>query len=166
MTVLITLTLAGVDSGPFDLYSSNDGFTTPFETNVAKIDLIAGYSSALVPDYTATIRVQSKGDCINYVDIPVLDNTTTTTTSSSSTTTTTSSSSTTTTTTTVAGTCYNFLAQTNSSGSVDFLTCNGTPQTINLGGGSGPDDVYFCAQPETVTTTGAVDISIIGPCLE
>ena len=80
MTVLITLTIAGGSSGPFDLYSSNDGFTVPFETNISKSDLISGYESSLVPDYTVTVRVKSKGDCINYTDIPLQHTTTTTTT--------------------------------------------------------------------------------------
>jgi hypothetical protein len=103
MTVLITLTTAGTDSGPFNLYSNLDGFISVFESGVAKIDLEAGYPSSLVTDYTTTIRVMSTSSfCLNYVDIPV-ETTTTTSTSSSSTTSTssTSSSSTTTTTTTI-----------------------------------------------------------------
>ena len=79
MTVLITLTTAGADSGPFDLYSNLDGFVSAFETGVSKAALLAGYSSASVPDYTTTIRVKSNGVCINYVDI-LLESTTTTTT--------------------------------------------------------------------------------------
>ena len=88
MTVLITLTVAGADSGPFNLYSNTDGFVAAFETGVSKSALLAGYSSALVPDYTTTIRVKSNGICVNYVDI-VLENTTTTTTTVAPTTTTT-----------------------------------------------------------------------------
>ncbi len=81
MTVLITLAVAGTDSGPFDLYSNLDGYTSAFESSVARIDLIAGYASALVPDYTTTIRVKSNGIlCTNYVDIDVTLITTTTTT--------------------------------------------------------------------------------------
>jgi len=79
MTVLITLTTAGTDSGPFDLYSNLDGYTSAFETGVSKASLLAGYSSALVPDYTTTVRVKSNGLCLNYVDI-ILESTTTTTT--------------------------------------------------------------------------------------
>lgn len=93
MTVYITLTTAGTDSGPFDLYSNLDGYISAFESGVSKASLLAGYSSALVPDYTTTIRVKSNGTCVNYVDI-VLENTTTTTT-------TTVAPSTTTTTTTI-----------------------------------------------------------------
>jgi hypothetical protein len=78
MTVLITLTVAGADSGPFNLYSNTDGFVSAFETGVSKSALLAGYSSALVPDYTTVIRVLSTGDCTNYIDI-VLDEPTTTT---------------------------------------------------------------------------------------
>lgn len=93
MTVLITLTTAGTDSGPFDLYSNLDGYSSAFESGVSKSALLAGYASALVPDYTTTVRVKSNGTCVNYVDI-VLENTTTTTT-------TTVAPSTTTTTTTI-----------------------------------------------------------------
>ena len=79
MTVLITLTVAGTDSGPFNLYSNTDGFVSAFETGVSKSALLAGYSSALVPDYTTIVRVKSDGVCVNYVDI-LLESTTTTTT--------------------------------------------------------------------------------------
>ena len=89
MTVLITLGIAGTDSGPFDLYSNNDGYTSAFESGVSKAALLAGYASSLVPDYTVVIRVRSNGElCTNYVDIPVIDTPTTTTSTSSSTTTT------------------------------------------------------------------------------
>ena len=90
MTVLITLTTAGTDSGPFDLYSNLDGFTSAFETGVSKSALLTGYSSALVPDYTTTIRVKSNGVCLNYIDIILESTTTTTTTIVGPTTTTTS----------------------------------------------------------------------------
>jgi hypothetical protein len=46
MTVLLTLTTAGTDSGPFDLYSSSDAYTVPFETNISKALLVAGYTSS------------------------------------------------------------------------------------------------------------------------
>jgi hypothetical protein len=87
MTVLITLTSSGDDTGPFSLYSNVDGFVTPFETGITKAALDAGYSSSLVPNFTATIRVKSTGACTNYTDVPVLGTTSTTTTTSSSTTT-------------------------------------------------------------------------------
>lgn len=94
MTVLITLTVAGADSGPFNLYSNTDGFVSAFETGVSKAALLAGYSSALVPDFTTVIRVLSTGACVNYIDIlleSTITTTTTTTTQSPTTTTTTTS---------------------------------------------------------------------------
>lgn len=72
ISVNILLTLAGLQTGPFDLYSDLDGFTTPFETNVSKDALLAGYISNIVPLYTQILRCQSvNGDCPNYIDIPV-----------------------------------------------------------------------------------------------
>jgi hypothetical protein len=80
MTVLITLTVAGADSGPFNLYSNLDGYVTAFESGVPKASLLAGYSSSLVPDFTTIIKVLSTGQCTNSIDI-VLDEVTTTTSS-------------------------------------------------------------------------------------
>jgi len=81
MTVLITLTTAGADTGPFNLYSDLDGYVTSFEEEVSLFDLQAGYASSVVPDYTTTIRVRSMNAlCTNYVDILVETTTTTTTT--------------------------------------------------------------------------------------
>jgi hypothetical protein len=90
-TVLITLTVAGTDTGPFDLYSNVDGYLSAFEAGVSKASLLAGYTSVLVPDAATTIRVKSTSAlCTNYVDLPIsLTTTTTTSTSSTSTTTTT-----------------------------------------------------------------------------
>ena len=80
MYVLITLTTAGVDTGPFDLYSDADSYATPFETGVAKSALVAGYGSSSVPGTATTIRVASTGTCTNYVDLGIAGITTTTTT--------------------------------------------------------------------------------------
>lgn len=107
MNVLITLTTAGVDSGPFNLYSNVDSYVTAFQTNVAKSLLVAGYTSTVVPASTTTVRVKSTGVCTNYVDLYITGSGTTTTTTTSggggtTTTTTTGSSPTTTTTTTLA----------------------------------------------------------------
>ena len=89
-TVTITLTSAGSDSGPFNLYSNVDGYTTAFAFSVPKASLLAGYTSIVVPDLTTTIRIMSVGICTNYIDVNVSGITTTTTTSTSTTTTTTS----------------------------------------------------------------------------
>ena len=92
MIVLITLTTAGADAGPFNLYSDTDGFVTAFASGISKATLLGGYLSSAVPDGTTSIRIVSTGTCTNFIYIPV-EGTTTTTTSSSST----SSTSTTTT---------------------------------------------------------------------
>ena len=69
MTALITFTSLGTDTGPFSLYSDTDGFISPFETGVSKASLLAGYSTALVPDFTSVVRVKSEEGCLNYVDV-------------------------------------------------------------------------------------------------
>jgi hypothetical protein len=71
ISVIITLTTAGSDTGPFDLFSNTDSYNTAFATNVPKSSLVAGYATSAVPDGTATIRVKSKGTCTNYVDLAV-----------------------------------------------------------------------------------------------
>lgn len=86
MTALITLTTAGADSGPFNLFTNVDSYVTAFAIGVTKASLVAGYSSAVVPDGATIIRVKSTGACTNFIDI-TLSNVTTTTTSSSTTTT-------------------------------------------------------------------------------
>lgn len=130
---IITLTTAGEDTGPFDLYSNIDGFTLAFETNVAKPDLVSGYLTALVPDGTSTIRVKSSGVlCSTYVDLAAPASTTTTTSSTSSTTTTTSTTTeapTTTTTTTAAPTIatVNIGANLSSDISINSVSVNSVP---------------------------------------
>lgn len=157
MTVLITLTLAGSDSGPFNLYSNLDGFTTPFETGVSKASLESGYSSISVPDYTTTIRVVSTGDCVNFVNI-VLENTTTTTTSTSSTTTTT---------TTLTPLCLNYTLSTISQfkQNVSYLDCiTGERESISLGGGGVLSLINICALQASVIVSTEVLLEEAGEC--
>lgn len=104
MTVLITLTIAGTDTGNFSLFTDVDGFVTPFETGVAKSSLLAGYTTSLVPNTATIIKVKSNATCTNAVDIPIIDIPVTTTTTTTSTTTTTTLPPTTTTTTTTTST--------------------------------------------------------------
>lgn len=79
MTIYITITSAGADTGPFNLYSNVDGYVSAFATNVAKATLIAGYA-ATVPAGTTTVRIMSAGECTNYIDVVIGATTTTTTT--------------------------------------------------------------------------------------
>jgi len=88
MDVLLLLTTAGTDTGPFDLYENSTGPFVLFESAVPKVDLTTppGYAT-VVPSGTTQVRVQSTGVCTNYIDI-VLENTTTSTTSTTTSTTT------------------------------------------------------------------------------
>jgi hypothetical protein len=90
-TIVITLTIAGTDTGPFDLYECTSAVTCsacPFQTNVSKASLQAGYT-ATVADATTFIKVKSKGTCTTELILPVTGTPPTTSTTSSTTSTTT-----------------------------------------------------------------------------
>lgn len=93
MTVTITLTLAGSDTGPFNLYSNVDGYVSAFQIGVARSVLVAGLTTGTVPDGTTEILVRSTGVCQRDLYLPIAGapspSTTTTTSSTSSTTSTT-----------------------------------------------------------------------------
>jgi len=93
MTVTITLTLAGSDTGPFNLYSNVDGYTSAFQTNVPRGDFLSGFTTGTVPDDTTEILVRSIGVCQRdlYLSVAGAPATTTTTSSTSSTSTTSTS---------------------------------------------------------------------------
>lgn len=63
-SILVTLSFAELDAGPFDLYSNADGYVTPIATGVSKATLLAGYVIS-VPDAATIIKVQSTGLCTN-----------------------------------------------------------------------------------------------------
>lgn len=69
-SITITLTSAGSDSGPFDLYTNATGSFTLMEAGVSKNTLLAGYTVTTL-DGTTVVRVQSTGTCTNYVDLTV-----------------------------------------------------------------------------------------------
>lgn len=100
MIISVTITSAGSDSGPFDIYSNSTGSFVLVQSNVSKAVLFQGYTMT-VPDGTTVVRVESKGECTNYEDIIVdlITTTTTSTTTIAPTTTTTTAAPTTTTTT-------------------------------------------------------------------
>jgi hypothetical protein len=72
----ITLTTAGGNTGPFDLYSnpispSING--TLFASGITRSDLLLGYTSDVVPTGTSVIRCKSNnGICINYQDFSLI----------------------------------------------------------------------------------------------
>jgi len=86
----ITLTTAGAATGPFDLYSNIDGYTTPFATGVTRAQILAGYLTnnfPSLPSLPTIVRVKSTVYCVNYLDINVTPMTTTTTSTTTTTTT-------------------------------------------------------------------------------
>ena len=135
MTVLITLTTAGTSTGPFDLYSDADGYLVPFENNVPKASLLAGYVSTLVPVGATIIRVMSDSVCINYIDLTI-DTTTTTT-----------SSTTTTTTTLLPCKCYTVSNPTEGMLNVTYTPCGSTETIVGVPGGG---TVSLCVEPLTI----------------
>jgi hypothetical protein len=70
--VLITLTTAGSDTGPFNLYSNIDDYTDAFATNVSRSALVTGYESTVVPEGTTEVLVQSTGTCDRNLYLTVL----------------------------------------------------------------------------------------------
>jgi hypothetical protein len=152
MTVLITLTTAGADTGPFDLFSNLDAYTSAFETGVSKASLLAGYPSALVPDYTTIVRIRSAGDCTNFIDVPLYGTTTTTS----------STSSTTTTSTTIANTCYEFQSDPyDTTFTAEYVDCNGVLQTVSDTCFTTSCTYSICALAVTVSSE---PMTIIGVC--
>ena len=104
MIVFIRLTVAGSDTGPFNIYSNVD-LNTPIQIGISRDVLLTGYYCQDVPNETVFMRVESDNEyCSNHLDIYFYNEvtTTTTTSTSTSTTTTTTAAPTTTTTTTVA----------------------------------------------------------------
>lgn len=187
-TVLITLTVAGADTGPFDLFSDVDGYIVPFETGVSKAALVAGYTSVLVPDLTTVIRVKSQNVlCGNYVDLPItgLTTTTTTTTETPTTTTTTSTETPTTTTTTTteppptttttttnycqsigagAG-CFNWNFTAGAEGAVvEWTNCSGAPSSTVLGPDESGSACLCDGQTPSVSSGSLTILSQVGQC--
>lgn len=184
MTVLITLTSAGLDTGPFNLYSNLDGYISPFDINVSKLDLLNGYLCTVVPIGTTTIRIQSVGVCTDYIDVVLTTTTTTTvaptttttttaaptttTTTIAPTTTTTTTATPTTTTTTTAGEICQCWRITNDSGggplNVDYIDCFDTNIVLPINNGNSAN---ICVKGTPTLDTGlTVAFGPVGSCVE
>jgi hypothetical protein len=147
MTVLITLTLAGTDSGPFNLYSDIDGYVSAFETNVAKIDLLGGYSSALVPDGTSSIRILSTSTlCSNYIDATLTTTTTTTSTLPPD------------------CTCSTLGFTAAADSVIRYWTCTGTKTTLSVPSGESVAAICCRTTPGIIILSGDGDIIDDGIC--
>ena len=157
MTVLITLTTAGSDTGPFNIYSNANGFSTIIISGVSRASLVAGYN-ATVPDGTTEVLVRSVGACQRdlYLDVSGAPATTTSTTS-------------TTTTLVPPIECYAYEVCAND-GTGDrgdaypytYINCNGIVVERDL---LNERCIEFCAQRDSVdSTSGFIFITEIGPC--
>jgi hypothetical protein len=157
MTVLITLTTAGSDTGPFNIYSNANGFSTIIISGVSRASLVAGYDATL-PDGTTEVLVRSVGACERdlYLDVSGAPATTTSTTS-------------TTTTLVPPIECYEYEVCAND-GTGDrgdaypytYIDCNGIVVERDL---LNERCREFCAQRNSVdSTSGFIFITEIGPC--
>lgn len=77
MTGVITINTIGADAGPFNIYSDVDGFISAFAIDVTRDDLLAGYSTNLIPDNTNEVKINSIGYCVNSILIQLTTTTTT-----------------------------------------------------------------------------------------
>jgi len=163
MTVLITLTVAGDNTGPFDLYSDADGFSTIITSGISRAQLLAGYE-ATVPEETTEVLLRSGGPCNSDLYLNVIG--------APSTTTTTSTTSTTSSTTTLIPPteCYGYEVcaddGTGDRGELypfNYINCNGVAVDRDLSNGR---CIEICAQKDSVdSSSGAIYITEIGPCL-
>ena len=154
MTITITLTSAGSDSGPFDIYGNSTGSFVLITSGVSRLSLTSGYTTT-APDGTTVVRVQSTGTCTNYQDIPV--QTTTTTVAP------------TTVPPTTAAPCYNYeiIAYNDGSGCEGYINysyydCNNVYQTggsVSVG-----TTQYECARDYPAITCGNGQVSYMGAC--
>lgn len=74
MTLTITLTSAGANIGPCDLYSNVNGYLTAFATGITRAQLMSGYVSTVVPNGTTIVRIKSTGTCTDSIDLTVSGN--------------------------------------------------------------------------------------------
>ena len=71
-SVVIQANYTGSDTGPFNLFSDVNGYTSAFEVGITKDQLLSGFVSYNVPVGTHTIRVVSTSpECTNSEEIDV-----------------------------------------------------------------------------------------------
>ena len=159
MNVLITLTSAGTDTGPFTVYSNADNYVATVASGISRQMAIDGFLCTNVPSTATILRVQSLGTCSNYVDLTISFPTTTTTSTTVAPTTTTTTTSiapaTTTTTTTAGGGGTTTTTTTSSPATTTTTTTSGggtTTTTTTSGGGTTTTTTSIPATTTTTTT--------------
>jgi hypothetical protein len=148
MIILLKLTTAGTDTGPFNLFTNVD-YTTPFLTNVEKAALVAGIE-VTVPDGAVTVRVTSAGNCVNSTDITIAPFVTTTTTSTTGT----------------PLPCYSFAVDATQvaegGGSITIKECVPPYETKVIS--VNKDDFFFVCKGDVTSTTPGMIITKNLPC--
>jgi len=179
-SVLVTLTTAGVDSGPFNIYSNADGYAVPVATGISRTTMLAGYLVS-VPDAATIIKVLSTGVCDtdDFIPISLTTTTTSTTTSTTSTTTSTSTSTTTSTSTSTttstttsycqsigAGTgCKNWNIIAGPSGAVvQVINCSGVNSNVTLNSNA-TGNLCACEGVTPTIITGSATLNQVGDCI-
>jgi hypothetical protein len=61
--------------------------------------------------------------------------------------------------------CLSYTVWTYTNGGANYLDCEGNPQSISIGGSSGYDQAVFCAEINSVVTTGDSNLIINGDCI-
>lgn len=156
MNVLVTLTSAGTDTGPFDLFSNADNYIIPIDGGISRAALLAGYTCTTVPGSATIIRVKSLGTCTTYVDIAISFPTTTTTSTSTSTTTSTTTAAPTTTTTTTESPITTTTTTTAGGETTTTTTTSGGETTTTTTTSGGETTTTTTTSPGTTTTTTTV----------
>lgn len=71
MSVIITLTITGSNTGPFNIYSDVDTIN-PLITNVSKSQLTSGtFKLTNVPSNATIMIVESAGICTTKIELPI-----------------------------------------------------------------------------------------------
>ena len=155
MTIKITLTSAGSDSGPFDIYENSTGSFVLVQANVSKPLLVQGYN-VTVPNGTTIVRVQSTGECTNYQDISVQITTTTAEPTTTAAPTTTEAP--------IVCISYNVEIPEVDTVTISYYDCNNN--FVPLEPLTGPDAIQFCAKEGTILTvpSGTSIVTALGSC--
>lgn len=81
MYITVTCPTLGANTGPFNLYSDVNGYTSAFEVGVQGAQLTAGFFTENAPVGTTIVMVQSTGACASQAFVPIAGVPTTTTSS-------------------------------------------------------------------------------------
>lgn len=70
MNILVKLTVADSNTGPFMVYSNVNNYEAPAYGPYTRTQLLAGVTIE-VPDVTTSVRIRSNGQCTNSIILGV-----------------------------------------------------------------------------------------------